>query len=563
MTFEYAGNDELPSGSSGFLIFLRHDPDVTFNQVTLISGPLEALAADGAGPGGETSIENSTVIGTDITVDGQTDVFMSADNFFMGYDSDSAIIDAQTNGVSITNCTVRDYDDSADNSSGKSQARFTDFGLSQDQYVADNETINLKPDGSNEGEQNNAEGSDVYDIGSIKSASSNTVQFYYGNEQSEPLSVGESIVVVRGTGLGELESITGVSSLGNDLFMVTLGGNWNDEPDPTSTIEVVAETSDCVFYANTLTDAPGAYGNAGFDLRSGGYGNIFDDNLVQNVTSGLELASASGNVEYFDVVANNQFENTLQGVNLNAASDEASPNDVGVVVRDNTVDGGVSGILVSGANGGNSYPATLTILEHNFIAPSAEVGKVYYPNYLGEQIPAGGVVVLGNNTDALLFSNTFVEPTSIGYTLPPGIYYDSSPTAAILLRNNQYEGFGSNTYVYASGTSSPSLFEMPSDVYYATVASGGGVPINILLWDDGASSLPWSATIASGTGWLTVTSGDSASGTITGEDDHSADGILSLTANSGSMSPGTYSTTVTLSVGGKTRVITVYMTVTS
>ncbi|MGD0542747.1 MAG: glycosyl hydrolase family 28-related protein, partial [Tepidisphaeraceae bacterium] len=563
MTFEYAGNDELPSGSSGFLIFLRHDPDVTFNQVTLISGPLEALAANGADPGGETSIENSTVIGTAITVDGQSDVFISGDNFFMGYDSDCAIIDAQTNGVSITNCTVQDYDDSADNSSGKSQARFTDFGLSQDQYVADNETINLKPDGPNEGEQNDAEGSQVYYFGSITSATNDTVQF----DIAAAIGVGECVVVAGGTGFGQLEPITAVSNVGN-LYTLTLAGNWNDKPDSTSTIEVVSETYDCVFYANALTDAPGAYGNAGFALWSGGYGNIFDNNMVQNVITGASLDSAGGNADYFNVVANNRFNNTLQGVDLNPPGGNVAhgtPNDVGVVVRDNTVDGGVSGILVAGASGGNSYPATLTILEHNFIAPSAEAGTVYYPNATNTPIPAGGVVVQGNNVDTLLYNNTFVEPTPIqgsNFPLPPAIYYDSSPTAAILLRNNQYEGLGSNAYLYATGVSSPSLIEIPSDVYYATVASGSSSPLNILLWDDGASSLSWSATIASGTQWLTVTTGDPGNGTISGEDDKSGDGILSLTTNSGSMSPGIYSSTVTLTAGGKTRVITVFMTVT-
>ncbi len=204
---------------------------------------------------------------------------------------------------------------------------------------------------------------------------------------------------------------------------------------------------------------------------------------------------------------------------------------------------------MEGVYRGNSYPATLAIIEHNLVAPSAEAGTV------------AAVELLGNNADSLLYNNTFVEPSS---GLPsPAVYYDSSP-AAILLRNNNYENYSSsNIYAYAGGMSSSSLLEMPSDVYYATAASGGSVPINILLWDDGASSLSWSATIASGTQWLTVTSGDSGNGTITGEDDNGSEGILSLTANSSDLAPGTYPTTVTITAGGQTRVITIIMTVTA
>jgi hypothetical protein len=218
---------------------------------------------------------------------------------------------------------------------------------------------------------------------------------------------------------------------------------------------------------------------------------------------------------------------------------------------------------VDGANEDNTYPSTRAVIEHNLIVPSAETGNVYYPNDLFEQIPPGGVAVQGNNVHMLLYNNTFVEPASIGgsYPLPSAIYYNSPSTAGILLRNNQYNGFGSNVYTYASGVTSPSLFEMPTDVFYATVASGSNVALPaILLWDDGASSLSWSASM--GASWLTVTSGDSSSGTISGEDDSSSDTKLFLTASSTGLTTGIHSTTVTITAGGLTRVITVVFKVT-
>jgi hypothetical protein len=578
LTFEYNGNGLLSTGATATignstLIYLNHSTGIKFDGVTLISGPLRALWAAG-GSGGEMTIENSTVIGTKVYVPGETDVFLNSDDFFMGYQSEEAILDSETIGVSITNSTAQDYDDSADNPSGTAQARFTDFGLSHDQYVADNQTFNLSPDGNNDGEQNNAEGSVVLYSGSI-TVGDGTVQF--DSTINLGINDGDSIVVTGGTGLGQLETIADVS-YADDVYTLTLAGSWNDTPDSTSTVQVVDETYDNVFYANTLGDAIGANGNAGFELYSGGYGNVFDGNMVQNVITGVALDNFGGGADDFNTVANNQFEGTLQGVAI-APADDSQPNNtpdgVGVVVRDNTVMGGVAGIVASGIYttwfdylpvAGNSYPLTLTSIEHNLVAPSAETGPVHYPNYFGGIIPAGGLVVQGNNVDALLYDNVVIEPAPLegsSYALPPAVYYDlPAPSASILLRNNQYSGFASNTYVYGSGVSSPSLFEMLDDVFYASATSGDTSALSIPLWDDGAASRSWSATIESGATWLAVMSGDSSSGTISGEDDDSSDAALFLTADSTGLSAGTHSATVTITAGGQTRVVTVVFTVT-
>ncbi|MGD0462672.1 MAG: glycosyl hydrolase family 28-related protein [Tepidisphaeraceae bacterium] len=572
MTLEYNG-----TGGAGELLSLRHSTGDTFNGVTLHANSLEPIDATGAS---EFTITNSTIFGGtengSIFLSGGADDFFNSDTFLMQYDPEAALNIWGSQNVSVTNCVFQDYDDSADNSSGFGLGRILDApangGSQSNYYFSNNASINLTPDPfgpGNDGEQINTEGDIQPYHGSIVSAGSDTVSVDISG--SPTLSIGEYVLVVSGTGMGELEPITGVSNSG-DRYTLTLGGNWNDEPDSTSTIEVLAEIFNLAFISNSLSDATGAYGNAGFESWDGGYSEIFANNIVQNVATGAVLASAlpsddgsQSQPQMFTEVINNQLENTLQGVDLGGdfeSAPDGTPNDVGVIIRDNSVDGGVAGVTVDG----HASPATLAVIEHNLIATSAETGIVYYPNSdMTNPIVPGAVVVQGDDFGSLAYDNTIVEPDSIegsSYPLPAGIYYDTASTSGILLRNNQYENFDSSVYGYASGVSSPSLFAMPTDVLYATAVSGDSSNFSFALWDDGAASRSWSAAIESGTAWLTVASGDSSSGTISGEDDNSSDSNLYLTANSSGLSTGTHTATVTITAGSQTRVVTVVFTVT-
>ncbi len=359
MTFEYNGLD-----NSGYLINLRHSSNDVFNNVTLISGPLGVT--DGTGLG-ELSIENSTIIGGSsgmgsVFFGGGSDDFINNDTFFLGYDSVAAVEGWGSSNVSVTNCTVHDYDDSADNVSGFGSGRILEedayWGSQSNYYLGNNTTINLTPDPrvNNVGEQINLEGDQEGDppyYAPVVSATSDTVEIQ--DQNTAAFHASDSVVVVGGTGLGQLEPIAAVSHVG-DLYTLTLSGNWNDTPDSTSTVAVVAEPYDEAFYSNNLSDAPNAGGNAGFEIWDGGYSDIFANNVVQNTGGGAVFASADEwQPDFFNQAVNDQFEDTQGGIVLTAGFESApnnTPNDVGDLARDNSVEGVCNGNTSGGSISG-------------------------------------------------------------------------------------------------------------------------------------------------------------------------------------------------------------------
>ena len=94
---------------------------------------------------------------------GGSDDFINNDTFFLGYDSVAAVEGWGSSNVSVTNCTVHDYDDSADNyqdSAGADTEEDAYWGSQSNYYLGNNTTINLTPDPrvNNVGEQINLEG---------------------------------------------------------------------------------------------------------------------------------------------------------------------------------------------------------------------------------------------------------------------------------------------------------------------------------------------------------------------------------------------------------------------
>jgi hypothetical protein len=368
-------------------------------------------------------------------------------------------------------------------------------------------------------------------------------------------TAGQNIVVTNGTGIGQLRTVTavtGVNVAGTAAFQLTLSQPWTVAPNTSSQIEVTYDVSNSVFFGNTLSDQIGPNGAqndntggtlglqaaTGLDVFSGGYGLVYDYNTASNLLSGVGIwNSGVDNPCDFINVDDNQINNMETGAFFAPPQGSNAPDFIGVTLESNTIDGAApcsadpgqsgSGFILAETEPGHTQftgPASLSIIEHNTVN-NAPVGLTAY-----------------NDPDVLVYKNTFNAGT---YSNGTGIVFTSNATT-MLLSGNTYENVGTNYY---SGTITPVL-DTPYETYALTIPHGTSASLAILLSNDGASSLNWNGS--SSTSWLTL---QNFSGTISAES--SADPLVNI----GSLSAGSYSATLTFTVGSQVSTVVLLLTV--
>lgn len=561
LAIEYSGNSLNNPSNPSALISISFRSNITFNNVTLFAGPLDALNLQSST---QITIENSTIIGQAVSLYGASNAFINNDQFFSQYE-DNAIDAQMTHNISVTNCTVQNYDDSVNNPSGWGGGRlFYMTPPSYNEYLADNTTIAFGADsnlyaggGVGSGEEVLSEGGVDEYFGAISSATANTITFTTSTAPTN-ISLGASVIIVAGTGLGQMETVSQVTDTDNSgtyTVTLTLSGNWNDLPaassaaDP-STIEVVLDVYNSVFYGNTLQDQTGANGAAalsdssGFEFFDGAYNIVLADNTTDNLISGVFLSSYDNNnpTDFIQIIGN-QFENSL-GEGLAVASgfnnsSNSSPDDVGIVIRGNTISGSPIGINVQRTP--TASKPTFTIIEQNTI----DVANT-------SSAPVSAGLLACTDPNVLVYQNTFNAPS--GGIPAPAILYTDGSASAILLRDNTYQNYGADQ-IYASTTEAmpASTLAVPYNVLYATAASGSSTTLVIPLLDNGWSSISWSA--ASNESWASL---QSTNGSIASEDNI---GATELTISTLGLDPGTYFANITFSADGIATDMGIWLTV--
>ncbi|MGD1275812.1 MAG: glycosyl hydrolase family 28-related protein [Tepidisphaeraceae bacterium] len=553
LTLQYTG----PTTSSEPLVLANSGSNITIKNVNLLAQNLCPLAWQWSS---NLTLQNSQVQGTDINALATHDEFINNVQFYERYGAASAIELWATHNVSITNCTVRDYDDSvtADNS-GSGQGRFLEYNLIwgpiDNQYVANNTTINLaSPFAGNYGEQINIEGRWQAAFGTPSAVTSNTLTIAPNSAGGGSFAVGDDVVVTDGAGLGQMRTVTAVTlNHGPDGSVssatLTLDKPWNVLPDTTTShVMVGASASNSVFYQNTLSDQAGPNGAAHLDaacaflIYCGGYGVVFDSNTAKNLNGGASAMSVDTcNPAYFNEIINNNFQQILRGALGPAGfygAGSQDPNNIGTIVRDNMItSGGLGWDLAQSPLG----PVVLMVMEHNGITAPVPM-KV------------------ANGPDVLIRNNTFTAPgggaapilgASTNVAAPTALLLDANSSATVRLRNNAYVGFApQNIYGSSSPTTSSAATTLaaPYHVLLATVTAGSSTQIALPLWNDGTSAITWAGSTDAP--WLTL---QSSSGNIA---DENSPASAILIANAADLSPGNYSATVTLTYAANNRRLT-------
>ena len=431
---------------TGSLIRERGGNDFSFSNANLFANSLTPLDFQGSSG---LQMQSTTVVGLAMTLLMTQDVNIDHVRFFERYEDTAALIIWGTHDISITNCTVQNYENWADDGSGTGFGRFIEDGLNWSsiyhEYVANNTTIDLAartPDDSfNAGEQILIEGARDSAYGAPSAATGNTVTMdlsTFNPLHSSPFDPswcfqqGMSIILSGGAGIGQLRTITDISYVtptGNptDATSVTftLDRPWTVVPDSTTRVVVTTTAWDSVFYQNTLQNSPDAKGAAlgsssGFEVYTGGYGLVFDSNTTNNTHHGAMLTSGGNyNPVFFNEILNNRFNNSLvQGFVMGAVNRGGDPGLIGTVVRGNTFFAAAQMAINLSWLGTGSDTATLSIIEHNTITNS----------------PIGMVVF--DSPDVLVYDNTFTSSTPDAVAIA---FKSASP--AILLLLNKFQNY--------------------------------------------------------------------------------------------------------------------------
>jgi hypothetical protein len=273
-------------------------------------------------------------------------VFVDHCNFYATNDADNMFYTWGGRGISITNCTVQDLNDSNSNSgAGWGQGRFfvgsDNWGSQTDTYIANNTTIamGVRPAYSdqNAGEQILWEGNDFY-AGTYVGSTANTVTF---TGMTTPPAVGSFAIIVGGDGAGEYAPI---ASYNTATGVATLAQPWLVTPDSTSVVEIGKLSANLAVYKNTL-QGKGVTNTAstGVQFWGGAVNAVVDSNTISNVRGGVTdvgvLHSGKTTVlpAYFNLIQNNTVTNGQYGILIRDNAIGSQIATIGTVIRNNTV----------------------------------------------------------------------------------------------------------------------------------------------------------------------------------------------------------------------------------
>ena len=478
-------------------------------------------------------------------------IFINNCRFRLTNDAEMALDSWGGNGISLTNSTCQDYNNSnpAD-STGWGKGRFYagrgNFGSARGTYIGNNTSIDLavRPIGAdqNSGEQFLWEGYFTDWTGKTVASTATTTTL---SGFSTPFASSHYAVIIRGTGLGQSRRVIAYNGP-----TITLETPWNVPPDNTSVISLSNTNDRAVMYANNLdgkgysVTTPVHNASAGIEPYGSTANFIAANNTLHDLRIGITCWStqqgSEGDANFFSLFTNNQVDNCRWGI-LNGCymADPRNLNLFGATYRNNRTTNINQSAIVNIIMASNRRQVLNSfIYEHNTLQATLKAfstgGDIGLPN----GFPAAGQGI----SDQFFYKNAFstLTPSSIGI----------KGTTGVLVRENTLTGF---SQVY-SATLLQGEVQAPYHVVELTgVAGAAPLTATLTLWNSGMNTLNWTAS--SDAAWLTL---PGASGTIA---DERASGALALKATIAGLAPGSYGATVTVTANGSVKKYMVLLTV--
>jgi len=433
------------------------------------------------------------------------------------------------NGISVTNCRFRDYDNTQSWGWGEGRVFVTQphWAPTRDVYIGNNTSSDLTP--RPEADQNSGEqilfeqGIYVY-RGQVASPTATTfrVASLTGNV------AGKVAVVTAGRGLGQVRDISAHDTISG---VITVTPPFNVVPDNSSTIFIGHYTCRAVIFGNALDGKDRAAAAEawtacrGIAPWGGAMDIVGDANVFTDLRAGIGMDAFNNNGDdescFWGTYRNNRFESCRMGIYVNGMTKNVVGN-LGQVFTNNIITD-KKGVAQNAIDAGTMREQTfddLLVFDGNAVSNIARPVNT-----------ASGDVV----KNLLLRRNQFDRGTAPAAgsralaNLPPhgGLY------------GNTYTGFDS---VY-SGTLPGAILEAPQRLIEIDVPQGGAGTAKLVIWNAGTSSLRW--TSSSDAPWLTQSA---ASGEVTGERD--AD-TVTLSCTEAAVGTGK-SGTITITAGSQT-----------
>jgi len=547
----YLTNNLPQTGSiTNELIWLRALKNIHFNQVDF-----EAQGAITFDCSSDTLVffNNCTFLGgnntsTTLYSVGPSQVFINGCNFYGTDDAGGLIGISAVHGLSVTNCTGQDWNNSSTLSGlGWDQGRFlygnTAYNSEREIYAGNNSTFQLAirpgaPD-TNAGEQYLWEGNYTLASGNPEGASANTLilSSLSGVMNDAELGYWEAIVVA-GPGLGQHRLITGYD--GNST--ITVSPPWQSIPQTSSQVIVAEDLDKVVLYQNFIQGksnyATFVSSSLGIEPYGNSYDFIADGNNIQQVRTGINSYSRAetnrddGSIEpcYFNMYLNNQVNGSLVGA-ASVISDWSSSNTnypgilyFGNTFRNNTLDYSMNAGYQLSLGNIRSIPGTqidMNIFETNVVSNTPLA-----VNCVG----SATATLLGPELGNTLFNSNQFNACTCSSTVSGSKGIDVGLGQTPELQNNSWNFFQTN---YAGSVPGPVL-EAPYRLSRVASFPNTG---SLVLFNSGTA--PQTCSLTTQASWLSIVP---ATGSIPNEGsftfNYNAAAVTFTTLFSGSIQAG-------------------------
>ena len=498
-------------------------------------------------------LKNCDITGTGGFMGDAEQVFVDNCNFYGTNDANTLFESWGGEGLSITNSTARDYDNTTP--TGWAQGRFVYgngvWGSNRNIYVGNNRTFDLsvRPGYSeqNTGEQFMWEGNNTYHSGTPVASSSNTVTFdralpEHGDGRYEA-------VIVAGVGVGQHRRIVGFAGSPDTL---RVSPEWQLPPDSSSTVIVAAVIERAIVYQNNIDGksdyATRATASSGVQPYGNSYDFIADSNIIREVQGGISswATDERDTIQpcYFNLYVNNDIQNSRLGAlsNVEYARDmtrDPGTSYLGNTFRRNNVGNLLErGFMLTGTGAPPGGQLDMTVLEHNTGANlPVVIDSAARPDH-------------NTITNTVIYKNRFDRGTANRAGSRGVVFTRGRLTAA--LRENTWSNF-ENVY---SGVPPGFVLEAPQrvvEVDGTAAANGNPVRATLPLWNSGTARGNWNAT--DDAAWLTIVT---QNGALDGE---SSAGQVAFDCNPANLAAGTHTATITVAAGDQQQKLTVLFTV--
>ncbi|MBC8053454.1 MAG: T9SS type A sorting domain-containing protein [Sphingobacteriaceae bacterium] len=524
-------------------IFLRGSSNIKITNVVFSCANYNVLQLDNTN---EVFITNCKSIGRISFLGKCSQLFIDNCKFYLTNDTELALHSWGGLGISMTNSTCQDYNNSdPNNGAGWGKGRFFvatgNSGSGRYTYLGNNSTYDLTVRESSTVDQNSGEQflwegfSAVWSGSAISSSGATTTLSGFAESLEKP----KVAVITKGRGLGQSRRLVAASG-----STVTLESAWNIQPDASSTICVGHFVDRVVMYRNYIdgkayaVSSPNPSASAGIEPYGGVLNFIADRNTVSEVRAGIANWSTQHGTgvdpNYFSLFTNNKIVNCRWGIQNGL--DMYRPAEtalLGAMYRNNTI----STTLQSGVV--NTITQTATPVLESFVYEHNDFSNVR------AAFSAGGDLGLpmhfpGSNPEGMsgqmFYKNNFSSSGGEGAIIV---------TPKVTLRDNTFTGF----VAPYTGTLPEPVVKSPLHVIEISGVAVSSATAPFTIWNSGITAIDWKAS--SSNSWLKLS--DTA-GVIK---DERGSSDITLNANAADLTAGTYTSTISVSVGSVLKKYTV------